>query len=131
MLAGLRIRLGPVGSAREPTGPPSFTRLLHAHASRTDSPIDLNNAAVREYRRRMAGSTGGWILGNCQSDFARSLTKEGRDIAASTVEVVDATLTAARVDAGDIGVVHVANAVDGIEVQVSSSAAPKACDHGC
>ena len=51
-----------------------------------------------------------WILGGYQSDFARNLTKEGSDFAALTGEVVDATLTAAKVDAADIGVVHVANA---------------------
>jgi acetyl-CoA C-acetyltransferase len=51
-----------------------------------------------------------WILGGYQSDFARNLTKEGLDFADLTREIVDATLAAARVDAGDIGVVHVANA---------------------
>src|ERR1700754_4860713 len=51
-----------------------------------------------------------WILGGYQSDFARNLTKEGRDFADLTREVVDATLTAAKIDAGDIDVVHVANA---------------------
>jgi acetyl-CoA C-acetyltransferase len=54
-----------------------------------------------------------WILGGYQSDFARNLTKEGRDFADLTSEVVDATLAAAKVDAADIaatGVVHVANA---------------------
>src|ERR1700761_8978196 len=51
-----------------------------------------------------------WILGGFQSDFARNLTKEGLDFADLTREIVDATLTAARIDARDIGVVHVANA---------------------
>ena len=51
-----------------------------------------------------------WILGGYQSDFARNLTKEGRDFADLTGEVVDAALAAAKVDAADIGVVHVANA---------------------
>jgi acetyl-CoA C-acetyltransferase len=51
-----------------------------------------------------------WILGGYQSDFARNLTKEGLDFADLTSEVVDAALTAAKVDAADIGVVHVANA---------------------
>src|ERR1700757_4014998 len=51
-----------------------------------------------------------WILGGYQSDFARNLTKEGRDFADLTREVVDATLIAARIDAGDIEVVHVGNA---------------------
>ncbi|WP_255729913.1 acetyl-CoA acetyltransferase [Mycobacterium sp. PSTR-4-N] len=51
-----------------------------------------------------------WILGGYQSDFARNLDREGADFAALTAEVVDETLSAARVDAADIGVVHVANA---------------------
>jgi acetyl-CoA C-acetyltransferase len=51
-----------------------------------------------------------WILGGYQSDFARNLTKEGRDFADLTTEVVDAALTAANMDAADVGVVHVANA---------------------
>ncbi len=59
---------------------------------------------------RMDASTGVWILGGYQSDFARNLTKENRDFAALTAEVVDGTLTSARVDAAAIGVVHVANA---------------------
>ena len=62
---------------------------------------------------RMDGSTGVWILGGYQSDFARNLTKENRDFAALTAEVVDGTLAAAKVDATDIasrGVVHVGNA---------------------
>jgi acetyl-CoA C-acetyltransferase len=51
-----------------------------------------------------------WILGGYQSDFARNLTKEGLDFADLTREVVDAALAAAKVDAADIGAVHVANA---------------------
>ena len=51
-----------------------------------------------------------WILGGYQSDFARNLTKEGRDFADLTGEVVEAALAAAKVDAAEIGVVHVANA---------------------
>lgn len=56
----------------------------------------------------MTGSV--WILGGYQSDFARNLTREGKDFADLTCEVVDATLTEAMVDAADIDVVHVANA---------------------
>lgn len=51
-----------------------------------------------------------WILGGYQSDFARNLSREGHDFADLTAEVVDASLAAARLDASDIGVVHVANA---------------------
>ena len=53
---------------------------------------------------------GVWILGGYQSDFARNLTKEGRDFAALTAEVVEGTLASAKINAADIGVVHVANA---------------------
>ena len=41
-----------------------------------------------------------WILGGYQSDFARNLTKEGLDFADLTREIVDATLAAAKIDAG-------------------------------
>ena len=51
-----------------------------------------------------------WILGGYQSDFARNLHREGHDFADLTAEVVDNTLAAARVDAADIDVIHVANA---------------------
>src|SRR6201986_2161661 len=51
-----------------------------------------------------------WILGGYQSDFARNLSKEGLDFADLTREIVDATLAAAKIDVGNIDVVHVANA---------------------
>lgn len=51
-----------------------------------------------------------WILGGYQSDYARNLQREGRDLADLTAEVVRETLDAARTSATDIGVVHVANA---------------------
>lgn len=54
--------------------------------------------------------SGVWILGGYQSDFARNLTREGRDFADLTAEVVRETLAAARIDASAIGVVHVGNA---------------------
>ena len=53
---------------------------------------------------------GVWILGGYQSDFARNFDREGLDFSGLTAEVVDATLAASRLDAADIGVVHVANA---------------------
>lgn len=56
----------------------------------------------------MAGNV--WILGGYQSDFARNLTREGRDFASLTSEVIDLTLAESMIDAADIGVVHVANA---------------------
>jgi len=51
-----------------------------------------------------------WVLGGYQSDFARNLTREGKDFADLTREVVDGTLEAASVGGSDIGVVHVGNA---------------------
>jgi acetyl-CoA C-acetyltransferase len=54
--------------------------------------------------------TGVWILGGYQSDFARNLHREGVDFAGLTAEVVNSTLEAAKIGAGDIGVVHVGNA---------------------
>ncbi len=51
-----------------------------------------------------------WILGGYQSDFKRNLTREGVDFAGLTAEVVAATLHAAKMDAADVGVVHVGNA---------------------
>jgi acetyl-CoA C-acetyltransferase len=56
------------------------------------------------------GTPNVWILGGYQSDFARNFTREGHDFADLTAEVVDNTLAAARFDAADIEVVHVANA---------------------
>ena len=51
-----------------------------------------------------------WILGGYQTDFARNLTREGKDFADLTSEVVDSTLEASGVDPNTIGVVHVGNA---------------------
>ena len=51
-----------------------------------------------------------WILGGYQSDFARNLTREKRDFADLTANVVTATLEAAKIDVTDIDVVHVGNA---------------------
>ena len=49
-------------------------------------------------------------LGGYQSDFARNLTRKGRDISDLTREVVDGTLGSAGLDGSQIGVVHVSNA---------------------
>jgi len=51
-----------------------------------------------------------WILGGYQSDFARNLTREGRDFADLTRELVDQTLAESGINAADIDVVHVSNA---------------------
>ncbi|WP_333895145.1 acetyl-CoA acetyltransferase [Mycolicibacterium gadium] len=56
------------------------------------------------------GASNVWILGGYQSDFARNLTREGHDFANLTCEVVDSTLTSAKVAASDIEVVHLGNA---------------------
>jgi acetyl-CoA C-acetyltransferase len=56
------------------------------------------------------GTPNVWILGGYQSDFARNFAREGHDFAVLTGEVVDNTLAAAKVDATEIEVVHVANA---------------------
>ena len=53
---------------------------------------------------------GVWILGGYQSDFARNFDREGLDFSDLTAEVVVATLAAARMNAADVEVVHVANA---------------------
>jgi len=53
---------------------------------------------------------GVWIAGAYQSDFARNLTREGRDFAALTEEVVAHTLAAARIGAEAVDVIHVGNA---------------------
>ncbi|MGZ6779827.1 MAG: acetyl-CoA acetyltransferase, partial [Mycobacterium sp.] len=51
-----------------------------------------------------------WILGGYQSDFSRNMTREGLDFGDLTAEVANLTLEAARIDAAEIEVVHVANA---------------------
>jgi acetyl-CoA C-acetyltransferase len=59
----------------------------------------------------MGGSSAGvWILGGYQSDFARNLSRERRDFADLTAEVLHGTLAEARMDAVAVEVVHVANA---------------------
>ena len=73
------------GRLRLPSGPRNQARPL----ADTSGPT-----TVQEYRRRMDRSTGVWILGGYQSDFARNLTQEGRDFAELTAEVVDLTLAA-------------------------------------
>ncbi|MDT5289437.1 MAG: acetyl-CoA C-acetyltransferase, partial [Mycobacterium sp.] len=48
--------------------------------------------------------------GRLSERLSRNLTREGVDFAGLTSEVVTATLQAAKIDAADIGVVHVGNA---------------------
>ncbi len=51
-----------------------------------------------------------YVLGGVQSDFARNVAKEGLEISDLIGETVAGTLEAARVDAEDVGTVHVGNA---------------------
>jgi acetyl-CoA C-acetyltransferase len=51
-----------------------------------------------------------WILGGYQSDFSRNFSRERLDFADLTAEVVNSTLQASKIDAADVGVVHVGNA---------------------
>ncbi|MBX3283748.1 MAG: acetyl-CoA acetyltransferase [Actinobacteria bacterium] len=53
---------------------------------------------------------GTWVLGGCQSDFARNRSREGEGFDALTAEVVAGALADAGVQAADIDTVHVANA---------------------
>ncbi len=51
-----------------------------------------------------------YVLGGVQSDFARNVAKEGLEISDLIGETVAGTLESARVEASDIGTVHVGNA---------------------
>jgi acetyl-CoA C-acetyltransferase len=51
-----------------------------------------------------------WVLGGYQSDFARNLAKEDRDIADLTQEVVEGTLAAAGLGPEAVESIHVGNA---------------------
>ncbi|MEL7207930.1 MAG: acetyl-CoA acetyltransferase [Actinomycetota bacterium] len=54
--------------------------------------------------------TATWVLGGYQSDFARNLRKEDREIADLAEEVVTGTLQAAGVEPADVETIHVGNA---------------------
>ena len=51
-----------------------------------------------------------WVLGGYQTDFARNWPRAGLDVSDLVGEVVRETLADARVNASDIGVIHVGNA---------------------
>ena len=51
-----------------------------------------------------------YVLGGAQTDFARNFAREGKEISDLFAEVVRDTLTDARVDAAEIGTIHVGNA---------------------
>ncbi len=50
-----------------------------------------------------------YILGGCQTDFARNWMKEGKDIVAMIRETVSGGLTATAIDAKEVDVAHVGN----------------------
>lgn len=51
-----------------------------------------------------------FILGGAQSDFARHLAREGRELVDLAGELVDGALADAALDAADLGAIHVGNA---------------------
>ncbi|MEO8702658.1 MAG: thiolase domain-containing protein, partial [Kofleriaceae bacterium] len=51
-----------------------------------------------------------FVLGGVQSDFARNLAREGREVSALVGELVDGALADAAVDAAAIETIHVGNA---------------------
>jgi acetyl-CoA C-acetyltransferase len=55
-------------------------------------------------------STGVWIAGSYQSDYARNYAREGLEISDMVAEAVAGTLAAAGVGAADIEAIHVGNA---------------------
>lgn len=84
-------------------------------------------AGIGRSRFALCGNV--WILGGYQSDFARNLTREGRDFADLTSEIVDQTLAEAMIDAADIDVVHVANAFGEVFAQQGHLGAMPATVH--
>ena len=50
-----------------------------------------------------------YILGGCQTDFARNWLKEGKDIVAMLQEAVSGGLTAAGIEAKEVDVAHIGN----------------------
>ncbi len=54
------------------------------------------------------------ILGTWRSDFARSIAKEGRDVADLMLEALNGTLESANISAGSVESVHVGNAFGGL-----------------
>ncbi|MFO7252940.1 MAG: acetyl-CoA acetyltransferase [Actinomycetes bacterium] len=55
-------------------------------------------------------TTGVWILGGHQTDFARNWTREGLEISDLAREVTTRTLEDAGLEPADVGVIHVGNA---------------------
>src|SRR5690606_15276603 len=51
-----------------------------------------------------------FLLGGAQSDFARNLGREGRELADLVGELVDGALADAELEPADVGAIHVGNA---------------------
>ncbi|HEY1812829.1 MAG TPA: acetyl-CoA acetyltransferase [Kofleriaceae bacterium] len=51
-----------------------------------------------------------YVLGGVQTDFARHLSREGKELVDLFGELVDGALAAARIAASDVGTIHVGNA---------------------
>ena len=51
-----------------------------------------------------------FILGGTQSDFARHLGREGRELGDLAAELIDGALADAAIEPADVGVIHVGNA---------------------
>ena len=51
-----------------------------------------------------------FVLGGTQSDFARNLAREDREISDLVGDLVDGALADAAIELADIGVIHVGNA---------------------
>src|SRR5512140_2518618 len=51
-----------------------------------------------------------FVLGGVQSDFARHLSREGRELGELVGELVDGALADAAIDAHDVATIHVGNA---------------------
>ena len=52
-----------------------------------------------------------WIVGGYQSDFARNFTRESLEISDLVAETTTGTLAGAGISAGQVGVIHVGNAM--------------------
>src|SRR5712691_8390588 len=59
--------------------------------------------------RRNVMSAPVYILGGCQTDFARNWLKEGKDIVAMLQEAVAGGLTATGIEANEVDVAHIGN----------------------
>lgn len=71
-----------------------------------------------------------YVLGGSQTDFARNFSREGLEISDLFAEVVGDTMNDARVEAGEIGTIHVGNAFGQLFTgQGQLGAMPATVDH--